>query len=162
MPTITIHTEIKGPREVIFNLARSVDLHVLSTSTTNERIIEGKKSGLLEYGDRITWRAKHLGFYKNLEVEITSYDFPSQFTDEMVKGIFRSMKHKHSFATSTLHPESTLMIDTFEYTSPLSWLGKVADILFLENYLKNFLQKRNQVLKEIAESEKWKNFIILE
>lgn len=47
------------------------------------------------------------------------------------------------------------MIDVFQYRSPLGFIGHIADKLFLENYMKKFLSERNQVIKEIAESNRW-------
>jgi hypothetical protein len=35
----------------------------------------------------------------------------------------------------------------------------VADILFLENYMRNLLVKRNDVIKEIAEGEDWREVL---
>jgi hypothetical protein len=63
MPKIELHTEIDAPIERVFDLARSIDLHMLSTSHTNEKAIAGKTSGLIGLGEWVTWRAKHLGFY---------------------------------------------------------------------------------------------------
>ena len=44
------------------------------------------------------------------------------------------------------------MKDIFEYKSPLGFLGKIADFLFLERYMRNFLIERNTMIKEFAES----------
>ena len=51
------------------------------------------------------------------------------------------------------------MIDYFEYKSPLGFLGNLADSLFLERYMKKLLEKRNQTIKEFAESDKWKQVL---
>ena len=51
------------------------------------------------------------------------------------------------------------MIDIFDYESPLGILGKIADRLFLEKYMKVLLEKRNDIIKEFAESEKWKKVL---
>src|ERR1700680_927295 len=47
MPVITIVTRIEAPADLCFDLARSVELHVESTSETQERAVEGVTSGLL-------------------------------------------------------------------------------------------------------------------
>jgi len=44
------------------------------------------------------------------------------------------------------------MRDVFDYTSPLGWLGILADHLFLESYMREFLMKRNLLIKEVAEA----------
>lgn len=45
------------------------------------------------------------------------------------------------------------MKDTFSYTSPLGILGVMADTLFLEKYMRNFIVNRANELKRIAENQ---------
>lgn len=154
MPTIKLELEIKADRHLVFDLARSIDLHSISTAKTNERAIAGTTTGLIGLGETVTWRAKHLGVYQTLSSKITAYDRPSYFVDEMLKGIFKSLRHEHHFIEM---PYGTLLKDTFEYQSPLGPLGKLADFLFLEQYMTNFLLERNAVIKDYAESGKWQS-----
>jgi hypothetical protein len=44
------------------------------------------------------------------------------------------------------------MRDEFDYDSPLGWLGRVADYLFLEAYMRSLLEKRNLLIKRVAEN----------
>ena len=113
-------------------------------------------SGLICLNESVTWKAKHLGFTQVLTTKITAYDSPNYFTDEMTHGIFEHFKHEHHFSELK---EKTIMTDLFDYKSPFGLLGVVADKLFLEKYMKNFLTKRNKILKEYAESEKWKTIL---
>ena len=76
MPKIHLQTFIKAKKELVFDLSRSIDLHLLSTKKTNEKAIAGKTSGLMELNDTVTWRAKNLGIYQNLTSKIT--EFPSE------------------------------------------------------------------------------------
>ena len=48
------------------------------------------------------------------------------------------------------------MTDHFEFSSPYGILGKAFNFFVLEKYLTDFLITRNNVIKEFAESEKWK------
>jgi len=148
MPVITIITSIAAPIQIVFDLSRSIDLHKLSTIQTNEEAIAGKTSGLIEEGESVTWRAKHLGFYQILTSKITFFDSPNKFTDEMVAGAFKSFTHHHYFEGKD---GVTVMTDVFDYKSPLGLLGKIADRLFLKQYMKRLLEKRNQTIKEFAE-----------
>lgn len=148
MPKIIIHTQIHAEREKVFDLARSIDLHQVSAQHTNEKAIAGRTSGLIELNETVTWRAKHLGFYQELTVKITAFDWPNYFVDEMVQGAFKSFVHTHQFEET---PQGTLMTDIFDYQSPLGILGKVADVLFLKRYMSKFLIKRNEVIKLYAE-----------
>ena len=153
MPIIRIETYIKADRQIAFDLSRSIDLHTLSTAQTNEEAIAGVTTGLIGMGDSVTWRAKHFGVYQNLTSKITAFESPRYFVDEMVKGAFKRFKHEHFFEKQD---GGTLMIDVFDYDSPLGVLGKMADALFLKNYMTGLLTKRNEMIKEFAESEKWK------
>tara|TARA_Y100000385_G_scaffold50965_1_gene47775 strand:+ start:2192 stop:2338 length:147 start_codon:yes stop_codon:yes gene_type:complete len=48
MPIIKIETIINAPIDRVFDLARSIDLHTLSTKETNEKAVAGKTSGFIE------------------------------------------------------------------------------------------------------------------
>ncbi|WP_121666006.1 SRPBCC family protein [Mesonia aquimarina] len=157
MPTIITKTYIKAPRERVFDLSRSIDFHTASTQQTDETVISERKFGLLEQGEKVTWRAKHLGVYQKLTSKIPQYNFPFYFVDEMQKGIFKRFSHKHTF--KEINANETLLIDEFEYKSPLGFIGKLADIIFLKSYMVNFLIIRNKQLKLFAESNKWKQFL---
>lgn len=153
MPIIELRTEIKAKKEIVFDLSRSVDLHKISTKQSNEKAIAGRTSGLMGLYESVTWRAKHFGVYQNLTSKITQYDRPNFFVDEMVSGAFSRFKHEHHFDEWN---GGTLMTDIFDYQSPLGILGKLADSLFLEKYMRDLLTERNRVLKEFAESDKWR------
>ncbi len=154
MPKIELHTEIDAPIERVFDLARSIDLHMLSTSHTNEKAIAGKTSGLIGLGEWVTWRAKHLGFYQSITSKITAFQAPNYFSDEMVSGIFKSFKHEHLFKENN---GITIMTDVFYYVAPYGILGNLADVIFLKRYMTSFLMKKNSKLKEVAELNSLKN-----
>lgn len=148
MPVKTTETTINAPAEVAFNLARSIDLHKISTAYTKEEAVDGKTRGLIGLGESVTWRAKHFGITQLLTSKITEFNYPCSFTDEMVSGTFKSFKHSHLFK----HCErTTVMTDTFDYKSPLGFLGRAADYIFLENYMHKLLTVRNTIIKQYAE-----------
>lgn len=156
MPKIKLETIIDAPVDRVFDLARSIDLHKLSTSGTNEEAVAGRTTGLIELGETVTWRAKHFGVYQKLTVEVTKFDRPNMFEDVMLKGAFKQMKHTHRFEKEGVQ---TKMIDEFFFLSPLGVLGKLADMLFLKKYMTNFLLNKNKELKSFAESEEWKKIL---
>ncbi|WP_245869986.1 hypothetical protein [Pedobacter ginsengisoli] len=55
MPIIRIETFINTDQAKVFDLARNIDLHQVSTAHTNERAIAGKTSGLIELNESVTW-----------------------------------------------------------------------------------------------------------
>ena len=157
MPKIELRTEIRADRNIVFDLSRSIDLHKISTKKTNEQAIAGKTSGLIGINESVTWKAKHFGIYQNLTSKITEFEKPKFFVDEMIKGAFKEFKHEHRFEELN---GGTLMTDFFDYKSPYGILGKLVDKLFLKKYMTELLTERNRVIKEFAESEKWKELII--
>jgi len=156
MPRIELRTEINSSKEIVFDLSRSIDLHKISTVHTNETAIAGKTSGLIGMDESVTWRAKHFGLYQKLTSKITEFERPNMFVDEMVKGAFKSFRHEHHFMDSN---GGTLMIDYFEYKSPFGFLGKIADKLFLKKYMTDLLSERNRIVKDFAETDKWKKIV---
>ncbi|KYG82222.1 SRPBCC family protein [Roseivirga echinicomitans] len=156
MPIIIIKTLINAPIQRCFDLSRSIDLHQISTVQTKERAIAGKTSGLIGLNETVTWRAKHFGITQNLTSKITAVNSPNYFVDEMVSGAFKSFKHEHHFEVIN---GQTQMIDQFYYTSPLRIIGRLFDSIVLEKYMFKLLEKRNQVIKEFAESNKWKQVL---
>lgn len=149
MAKIELTTLINAPIEKCFDLSLSVNLHTSSTSHTKEFVLEGRKDGLFEEGETVTWRAKHFGVWQNLTVKITEVKRYDYFIDEMVKGAFKSMKHVHSFENKD---GITIMKDVFEYETPLGICGKVFDKVILERYMTKFLKIRNSVIKSTAET----------
>ncbi len=76
MPTIELHTQINAPTQTVFNLSRSIDLHIESTKQTGEQAIAGRTSGLIKLGETVTWRAKHFGIRQDLTSKITEFNYP--------------------------------------------------------------------------------------
>ena len=72
MPRIYLETLINADINIVFDLARNMELHQKSTARTNEKAIAGRTSGLIEENETVTWRARHLGVYQQLTTKITS------------------------------------------------------------------------------------------
>ncbi|MCA0150432.1 SRPBCC family protein [Rossellomorea vietnamensis] len=151
MPIIRHDIFINAPIHVCFDLARNVDVHTETTKKTKERAIGGVTKGLMQKGDTVTWEATHLGIKQTLTAKIIEMKKPYQFTDVMVKGAFHSFTHVHEFIESGT---GTILKDTFTYQSPLGMLGVMADKVFLEKYMRNFIVSRAIELKRIAEKER--------
>jgi ligand-binding SRPBCC domain-containing protein len=156
MPVIHLETLIDAPRERVFDLARSIDAHQATTEHTGERAIAGVTSGLLGPGGEVTWEARHFGMKQRLRVKMTAFERPHRFQDIMVEGAFREMKHDHVFE---MRDGRTVMVDRFEFRSPLGPLGWLVDRLFLAGYMRRFLIKRNAILKRTAESDEWRRYL---
>ena len=152
MPVIEATTIIQAPRARVFDLARSIDAHVDSTTGTGERAIAGVTTGLIGLNEEVTWEARHLGVRQKLTSCITTFDRPNQFTDCMVRGAFKRMQHLHEFFD---HEQGTLMKDRLEFEAPFGIFGAAFAKLYLTDYLRRFLLERNAILKRTAESKDW-------
>jgi ligand-binding SRPBCC domain-containing protein len=119
---------------------------------TQERIIAGRQSGLIEMDEVVTWRAKHFGFHLTHKARITAFDRPHHFRDEMEEGQFQSFVHDHFFEAAG---DRTRMREVLVFRSPLGPLGATVDALLLKRYLRRLLESRNRVIRDEAESVGW-------
>lgn len=94
---------------------------------------------------------------QRLTVRITAFERPGYFEDEMVRGAFREMRHRHEF--ESLGNGSTRMTDVFVFRAPLGVLGKLVEMVLLERYMRAFLVERNRVIKAVAEGEDWRKYV---
>ncbi|GAB5401286.1 MAG: hypothetical protein Aureis2KO_28710 [Aureisphaera sp.] len=150
MTTIVLHTPIKASLDEVFDLSRSIDLHLESAHKSNEKVIGGKSSGLLGPDETVTWQGRHLGLLLSHTSKIISYEKPFHFTDIMVKGNFTYFVHQHFFRKKGSHIE---MIDVLKYRVPFGYLGRCLDRWLLKNHLTKFLSQRNAFIKRQAEQK---------
>jgi ligand-binding SRPBCC domain-containing protein len=149
MPVVCVTTRIRAPIDHCFDLARSVEIHLRSTAKTQETAVGGVTQGLVGPNDQVTWEVTHFGIRQRLTSRITVWDRPNHFRDSLVHGAFKSFDHDHFFE----HDQGvTTMKDRFEYKSPLGWLGRLADVLFLKRYMFRLLQTRAEVIRLAAET----------
>jgi ligand-binding SRPBCC domain-containing protein len=150
MPTLVIETFIQAPVQRCFDLARDIRLHCVTASHTEERAIAGVTEGRIGLGEWVTFEGVHFGVRQRLTARVIEFDSPHRFVDEMLEGAFQSMKHVHAFIENG---QWTLMRDTLIWVTPFGWVGRAADKLFLERYMRHFLMKRNAKLKVVAETD---------
>lgn len=152
MPLIRIETFIRAPRAIVFDLARSIDLHNNPDSPIGEKAIAGRTTGLICLNETITWQGKPFGIPAKLTTLIVAMEAPSYFRDEQLKGPFGKLRHEHIFEE---RDGGTLMTDRMFVEAPLWILGKIADVIFVKRYMSRFLRLRNSWIKSFAESGKW-------
>lgn len=140
-------TESSLPPERLFDLARSIDAHVESQKGSGERAVAGVTSGLIGEGQEVTWRARHFGLPLTMTSRVTQVDFPGSFTDEQVRGPFKSFRHVHEFEAT---PGGCIMTDRVEFTAPFGLLGRAAGKLVLRPYLQRLIRDRGRFLAGIG------------
>ena len=149
MTRFQLETIIEAPIELVYDLARDIDLHARSMAHTNERAVAGRTSGGIDLGETVTWRARHFDITWSLTSRITVAEAPTRFVDEQAAGPFRSFRHEHRFEPI---PRGTRLIDDWQHVSPFGPLGRMVDRLFLAGYMRGLLETRNRVLKAEAET----------
>jgi len=149
MPPISLTTNIHAPLDTCFDLARDIGFHVRSLAHTNERVVAGRTDGLIEFGESVTWEAKHLGMTRRMTVEITAMDRPRHFCDEQTDGPFKSFVHDHLF--EDLGDGVTRMTDRVAFASPFGVVGRVVDRVYLAGYLRRLIAARGRAIKAEAE-----------
>jgi ligand-binding SRPBCC domain-containing protein len=152
-------TVIRAPIERVFDLARSVEVHLVGNVHWGEQAVAaaGATSGLLGQGQQVTWRAKHFGLRHELTSEIAAMERPMHFQDVMIRGPFREMQHDHFFRVR--NEGVTEMRDVLRFAAPMALLGRLAEIAVLRRYMKRLLYERNQVIRQIAESDEWRKYL---
>ncbi len=152
-------TIIEAPIERCFDLSRSVEVHLLANVHCGEQAlaVRGVTSGLVGPSEEVTWRAKHFGIWQNLTSKITAMESPCYFQVTMIRGIFRFMQADHLF--QSLESGGTEMKDVFSIAAPLPLLGPLAESIFLRRYMLALLRERNAVIKRVAESSEWKQYL---
>lgn len=159
MQRIQLETRIAAPPERCFLLSLNIDLHKESTAQTNERAIAGITHGIIGPNETVTWQGRHFGLKLTHETLISKYERPHHFQDIMLRGMFKSFEHDHTF--DQLPDGSTLMIDELRFAAPLGILGLIAELLVLHPYLAGFLKQRNSLIKQVAEGpqEIWSRYV---
>ena len=153
-------TIIAAPIERCFDLSRSIEVHLLGNTHFGEQATAGTRSGLIEMGESVTWRARHFFIRQNLTSAITAFHAPTYFQDTMQRGAFHSMQHDHHFRP--LHSPNgplTEMRDDFRFAAPIPVLGLIAERLILKRYMRALLTERNLIIKQVAESNDWQQYL---
>ncbi|MFT7617146.1 MAG: ligand-binding SRPBCC domain-containing protein [Planctomycetota bacterium] len=156
MPVVVMETRIDAPAKRVFDLSLSIDLHMASVESTGEKAVGGTTQGLIKLNEHVTFRAKHFGFWMELTSKIVVFERPGHFRDSQVAGPFRRFDHDHFFVEQG---SGTEMSDRFDFDSPLGFLGRMADYLFLERHMRAMLVQRNEFIKQTAESDHWQEYL---
>ena len=73
-----------------------------------------------------------------------------------MRGAFARFDHDHFFEP---HAGGTRMVDVFDYAAPFGWLGRIAERLFLNRYMRRLLSVRALAIKAVAESGDYARYL---
>lgn len=129
--------------EVAFDLSLSIDLHADAFAGSSERAVAGVVTGQIQLGEFVTWRARHFGRTWTMTSVITEWDRPHRFVDEQRRGPFKSFRHEHVFTSVA---GGTEMVDRVEFEAPFGPIGRIAERVVLDRYLRRLIGVRNEFL----------------
>jgi ligand-binding SRPBCC domain-containing protein len=144
---------IHAPAERTFDLSRSTSLHKAVLRSYRRGSLEGGSEGLMGLKDKVSFRLHFLWKQRELVTQIETLDPPRMFVSNLIRGSFKSFRHEHHFKPIG---NGTLLIDVLEYEPAFGIAGKLADSLLIRTFLKKYLEAKNHLIKQYAESEKWR------
>lgn len=150
MARFVLETVIAAPPAAVFAASLDPELHVRSMARHGETMVEAPAGGRFTEGSTVTWRARHFGIPFRLRSIVFDIDEPRSFSDRQLAGPFGAFLHEHAFEA---HPRGTLMRDTITFRSPFGPIGRAVDALFMREYLRRLIMRRNATLVAEFESE---------
>ncbi len=147
---------VNAPIERCFLLSTSLEL---VGQTLKMRLVESgstKTSGLVVGGDRLLWQGWVFGLPQVHETRITKYERPNFFQDSMGRGRFKRFQHDHFF---TEIGGRTLLNDKVRFSLPMGWATAPVARLVVVPHVSRLLRQRLELLKRVAESEEWRQYL---
>jgi len=157
MPIIRWETAVQAPPERCFDLARSVDLHVDSSTEIAARAVAGRCAGLSENGDATVWSARFLGLRFAMETRVEDFWRPTGFRDVMTHGHRRRIAHLYRFGP--LPEGGCLMSDGLRVEAPLPVPGQIAERVYLVGRMRHLVRRRLEHIKAVAEGDGWRTYL---
>lgn len=144
---------VRAPMERCFALSTNI---ALVQKELGMRPVAGRTTGCVQGGDTVHWKGWQLGF-SNFHVSlISAFDPPFFFQDRMLRGRFRSFEHDHRFREAE---GGVLLEDELRFTMPLGWPGALVGKVVLVPHIRRLMRERFAMLKAIAESEAWRDYV---
>lgn len=153
MFTLRDSVVIHAPIERCFALSTNV---AIVQKELGMKPVRGRTTGCVRGGDTVRWEGWQLGF-PNFHVSLISvFDPPFHFQDRMLEGRFRTFEHDHRFREVE---EGVLLEDELRFTMPFGLPGKLVGQVVLVPHIRRLLRERFAMLKEIAETEAWREYV---
>jgi ligand-binding SRPBCC domain-containing protein len=153
MSRIHVTTFIAAPVERVFDLSRHLALYRYIFHNKNERFSAASGTNLLSKNETMSINVTHAGKTRVSLLKITDLQKPLAFTEEQVKGDLEKFKHEHHFRQIE---NGTIIIDYLDFGEPRDIIGKLLGKLYLKKYLEQLVRKRHEVIRNYAETEKWR------
>ncbi len=157
MTTVRHGVRVRAPAGRCFDLARSVDLHVDSSTGIRARAVGGRTSGLSGEGDVTTWSARFFGLRFAMTTRIEDFAPPMRFGDRLTRGLLRHFAHVYRFEPT---PDGgCTMSDELTIEAPFGFPGRVMERLYLARRMRGLVRQRLEHIRRVAEGDDWRQYI---
>ena len=157
MIVIRHEVNVHAPAGRCFDLARSVDLHVDSSTEIGALAVGGRQRGLSEDSDTTTWSARFFGMRFRMTTRIEKFSPPAGFRDVLVHGLLRQFAHVYRFVPT---PDGGCTVsDELTVAAPLGPLGWLVERLYLTRRMGHLVSRRLAHIKRVAENGDWRNYL---
>lgn len=156
MIVVRHEVRVRAPAGRCFDLARSVDLHVDSSTAIGARAVGGRRRGLSGVGDVTTWSARFFGVCFRMTTRIEDFSPPTGFGDRLTRGLLRRFGHVYRFAP--MPDGGCVMSDELTVEAPFGPLGKLVERLYLARRMQSLVRRRLEHVKRVAESDDWQRY----
>ncbi|HEY0759388.1 MAG TPA: hypothetical protein VGD59_09055 [Acidisarcina sp.] len=156
MRTFTLREQmlVRAPAERCFLLSTSV---AIVERGLGLHPVLGRTSGLVVGGDTVRWEGRKFGLPQFHLSLIESFHPPVFFRDRMLEGRFATFEHDHHFDDQG--DGTVLLRDELRFRMPLSWPGALIGRWILAPHIRKLMRRRFKLLKRIAETEEWRNYL---
>ena len=146
---------VRAPIERCFRL--STNLQIVQ-EVLRMRPVRGRTSGQVVEGDTVRWKGWQLGVPQVHESLIEAFAEPTFFRDRMMTGRFDWFEHDHHFIAR--RDGTVLLRDEIRFAMPLGWLGECVGKWLIVPHIRHLIRKRLARLKELAEGDGWRSYLI--
>ena len=157
MPILCEEVNVRAPVERCFDLARSVELHVDSSTGIGAQAIGGRRGGLSGAGDVTVWSARFFGLRFAMTTRIEDCVFPGRFSDRMTRGLLRRFAHVYRF--QPLPDGGCAMSDELRVEAPFGPLGRLVEYVYLARRMRHLVRERLEHIKTVAEGDGWRRYL---
>lgn len=119
--------------------------------------VQGRTAGVVVDSDTIRWEGWQLGLWHFHESLIEDFRRNEFFRDRMIAGRFARFEHDHHFAN--WRDGAVLLRDEVRFTMRWGWLGELLGAWVLAPRIRGLMGRRFALLKHLAESEEWRNYV---
>ncbi len=151
------NAHVRAPLERVFLLSTS--LAIVERELGMHPVAHGgatRTAGLVVGGDRVRWEGWQLGMPQYHVSLISQFEPLRFFQDTMIAGRFKFFQHDHEF---TEIGGQVLLKDVIRFSMPFGALGKLVGKYVMVPHIRGLMQRRFALLRAIAETEEWRQYL---